>query len=78
MRSILMLLGCGAFLSTLGVPLLASIHVDRMDTERYVRPVMENVYADVCPTYRDASLWMKWTDRRTRRLAWCEDYLERL
>lgn len=51
---------------------------ERRDYEMYVRPAEEETFRTVCPQYRDASTWKRWTDSHYRNLAWCGDYLDRL
>jgi hypothetical protein len=56
----------------------AAADVYRIEQEKYVRPAYEVTFKDVCPSYRDASLWKKWTDSHFRSLSWCGDYIDRL
>lgn len=56
----------------------AAADVDAKNHERYVVPAEEATFRDVCPAYRDASLWDRWTDGHFRSLSWCGNYIERL
>lgn len=49
--------------------LMAKSEVSSVSTE-------EELYKTICPDYRDASIFAKWTTYRED--AWCEDYLDRL
>ena len=61
-----------------GIP-LAYWHAKQKWDREAMLPVQEMVFRTVCPAYRDASLWQKWTTRKYGEdLAWCSDYLDRL
>lgn len=38
----------------------------------------EDVFRTVCPSYKKASTWDRWTDSYIRRIGWCADYVDRL
>jgi len=38
----------------------------------------ERNYARVCPEYKAASTWERWTDQNLSYISWCSKYLDRV
>ena len=57
----------------------AIVKMDQNEASKVeVAKVYEYHFADVCPRYRDASTYDKWFDHDTKKLSWCEGYIDRL
>ena len=43
-----------------------------------VAKINELFYEDMCPRYKAASTYERWTDHMMWDISWCEDYIHRL
>lgn len=84
-RVIVILVGSGVMIATLGVPAVQSFlsHLEARNRvlsvpDNVIKAGEESVFRNVCPAYAEASTWERWTNGHYRKIGWCEDYLHRL
>lgn len=46
--------------------------------QKWTSATDEKIFHNVCPAYKNASMWDRWTDPYIRKIGWCADYVDRL